>query len=258
MKENENDIEKPIQQEQENCQENRRPVFVDKDPLGAAFFVFFLNRITRRRFEATAKDMVHLLRKCPNMVQRAAGLICRFAMKTPMYAETYTKLCVFIIAKLDKQVARAFRVHLIKECQHHFEDWEGAPTPRAHSAQVITSQEDPEREEKKAQRREEYKALLLFIAHLFLEGLLPAKRIAACAQTLLAKGDETASWAVLQLLQVAGERLERSSLGSPVGAKVLNDIFASVRDVVDRRITCNRLRFLFMDLLELQESCWQK
>ncbi|XP_076069858.1 uncharacterized protein LOC143041728 [Oratosquilla oratoria] len=202
-----------------------------------------------KNFEKLSGQIHVFLEENPATVETAAEIVTVFAMRQQFYARTYSQLCTFLMKKLSKESADAYRTRLGVQCKRLFEVSENLScTGRNPNAEM---------ELNSIKVRKQYVALCSYIANLCLEGIFECRRVALCIKSLLKKGDEASLEAVCALLETAGHKLDQSVKVSPVGTQVVNSIYSLIKEMVEKKLTSNRMRYLLLDIVELRERGWK-
>ncbi|XP_076049559.1 eukaryotic translation initiation factor 4 gamma 1-like [Oratosquilla oratoria] len=211
-----------------------------------------MNKLSAKNFKKISEQIKAFLAKHPGEVGTAAGIIVDFATRQQFYSQTYAQLSKILTESLGREQTKVFKARLLSECQSSFET-------RADNESLdnLPREERAEAELKKIACRKRYVSLCVFIGCLCLENLVLTSRVAYCAQVLLRRKDETSLEAVCALLQGMGKKMDEVAGTSPIAIQEVQKIYSSIKEIVDQRLTCSRLRYLLIDIQELRERNWQ-
>ncbi|XP_076038715.1 uncharacterized protein LOC143023929 [Oratosquilla oratoria] len=180
-------------------------------------FKALMNKLSPKNFDRISQQIAAFIAEHPNTADPAAELIVDFATRQQFYSQTYAQLCKMLTESMGEEIKKVFKTRLVSRCQCLFEPRE--ETEAFCENGNLSNEERAECELKKISCRKRYVALCAFIAHLCLENLIPARRVAYCAQFLLKKRDETSLEAVCALLQAAGHKIDEVAGTSPTGTQ---------------------------------------
>ncbi|XP_076031358.1 uncharacterized protein LOC143019532 [Oratosquilla oratoria] len=221
----------------------------DEEATGLGPLKSLLNKISPKNFEKVSGQICAFLVENPARVETTAGVVTEFAIRQQFYARTYAQLCTLLLKKLPKESANAYRTHLGIQCKRLFEVSE--------NLNIKGKNLNAEQELISIKNRKQYVGLCSYIASLCLEGIFESRRVAVCIRSLLRKGDEGSLEAVCALLETAGQKVDQSVKASPVGTQVVNSIYSSIKEIMEKKLTSSRMRYLLLDIVELRERGWK-
>ena len=191
----------------------------------------------------------------PTLFEKVVELIVSKAQMEPTFCNMYVNFCRCVkerMESVEKGLGEKFLTCLLTRCKGDFEaDREAAFT----EVDELDIPED-EREEKRLILKLRYVGLMRFIGELYQYDMVKAKVMHGCIEDLLNSTEEEKLVCVCKLLQVIGHKLEEYYTMKKKPATFQNFI-ATMRDKSDDTgAYSSRLRFMFKDVIELQENKW--
>ncbi|XP_076365221.1 eukaryotic translation initiation factor 4 gamma 3-like isoform X2 [Tachypleus tridentatus] len=226
-----------------------------------------LNKLTPQKFQMLATQVLELEIDTEERLKGVIDLVFQKAIQEPAFSVTYANLCktlvLFQVTSPDGQQVK-FKKLLLVKCQHEFEKDIDADINKAEYLKKI---EEAETEEKKKQLREELEEVekkakrqslgnIRFIGELFKLSMLTPKIMDSCIQKLLSQKDEDSLECLCRLLTTVGKELEGDRGENKVWSQQMDSYFKNMENIVKKRLTSSRIRFMLQDVIDLRKNNW--
>ncbi|XP_013779883.1 eukaryotic translation initiation factor 4 gamma 3-like [Limulus polyphemus] len=226
-----------------------------------------LNKLTPQMFQPLVRKIFELQIDTEDRLIGVIDLVFQKAIDEPSFSVTYANLCknlasIQVSSGTGHQVK--FSKLLLIKCQQEFEkdvdDYVNKNEYMKKMKEAETEeekkqlQEDLEEEEKKAKRRS--LGNIRFIGELFKQNMLTPKIMDGCIQRLLRQGDEDSLECLCRLLTTVGKDLEGEKGKNKIWTQQMDNYCLTMRDIIKKKLTCPRIRFMLQDVLELRQKNW--
>ncbi|XP_076320360.1 eukaryotic translation initiation factor 4 gamma 3-like [Tachypleus tridentatus] len=226
-----------------------------------------LNKLTPQMFQTLVGKIFDLQIDTEDRLIGVIDLVFQKAIDEPNFSVTYANLCKNLasiqVPSATGQQVKFSKLLLIK-CQQEFEkDVEDYVNKNEYLRKMKEAeteeekkqlQDDLEEEEKKAKRRS--LGNIRFIGELFKQNMLTPKIMDGCIQRLLRQGDEDSLECLCRLLTTVGKDLEGEKGKNKIWTQQMDNYCVAMKDIVNRKLTCSRIRFMLQDVLELRQKNW--
>nr|CAH0110271.1 unnamed protein product [Daphnia galeata] len=202
-----------------------------------------------------------------NNEERLAGVITQFfekALSEPCFAPIYARMCQALSQKAvysstDPQKSVSFRTLLLAHCKNEF-DKDSAELVGLEDKRIQIR--SAETEESKKQLTNELQDLLdrnrrkvlgniTFIGELFRVGTISDIVIHQCIRRLLKAPDDEQMENLCLLMKTVGKEFD-----TIINSEAMNSYFRTLEWITVEKKSCNRIRFMVMDLSELRSRRW--
>ncbi|XP_067140206.1 eukaryotic translation initiation factor 4 gamma 3-like isoform X2 [Centruroides vittatus] len=230
-----------------------------------------LNKLTPQKFQTLVEQVKQLPIDNEERLKCVINLIFEKAIDEPNFSVPYANMCKHIaMSKLNvntgNEKSTNFRKALLTKCQAEFERDNNDEINYKNRLQLIENaetgekkkqlKEELEEEERKSRRRS--LGNIKFIGELFKLHMLTASIMHECLKKLLHRGDEDSLECLCRLLTTIGKELdtEKKSANTNKPSSLINSYFESMKEIVERRTTTSRVRFMLQDVIELRGNNW--
>jgi len=215
-----------------------------------------LNKVSFENYED--QDYIQKIVKCCFSTLEYTELLvdCLYikAITEPRFSVVYASLCVKLSQiKPGYEVTKDnnFKKILIKRCQYEFENKQRPPPIPENGS----PQEKLDLEEKGNKIRARNDGAVIFIGELFLRQMLSERVMFLCLKTLLTQEPEKSEPGDLEnfckLLSTIGKNLD-----VPKCMNAMNKYFELISQLSKNKQLSPRIRFLFMDVIDLRKRQW--
>ena len=245
--------------------------------------LLLLNKLTPTTFPKLAPQLVELIIATKSLLVEGLKLLITKAQQEPHFCPMYAQVCLTLSETPlpfvnEKKLGKTLKKLLLEECQHEFE-----VTTETKIKQAIDGMLDPSDEEEKRYRtnlvKRNYLGHMTFIGEIYKADLCSIKVMLMCLPVLLTGEvhmddddneidddniDEEKVECFVKLMTTIGLRLEEEAITQEQAGK--SDYMDKLVKIWDRvtflakgdgtEIVSNRIKFMFLDLLELRENDW--
>ncbi|XP_071034158.1 eukaryotic translation initiation factor 4 gamma 1 isoform X2 [Parasteatoda tepidariorum] len=224
-----------------------------------------LNKLTPQKFETLLTQVKNLNIDTEEKLCTVIDLIFEKAVDEPNFSVPYANMCKHLalikVPTKNKNYVN-FRKVLLTKCQKEFE--QDRSDELKHEERVKALEEtDPEKKKELEQemydedKKVRYRQLgnIRFLGELFKLGMLTEPILHKCIKILISRGDEVSLECLSQLLKTTGKELDyRRVKGSR--ESMMDGYFTQMQNIVDKRLTGFRVRFVLQDVIDLKRNGW--
>ncbi|XP_013777285.1 eukaryotic translation initiation factor 4 gamma 3-like [Limulus polyphemus] len=201
-----------------------------------------LNKLTPQKFQTLVSQVLELDIDTEERLKGVIDLVFQKAIQEPAFSVTYANLCktlaVCHVTSSDGQQVK-FKKLLLVKCQQEFEKDIDADINKSEYL-------------KKIEEAETFR----FIGELFKLSMLTPKIMDSCIHKLLSQQDEDSLECLCRLLTTVGKELEGDRGKNKVWTQQMDNYFKTMENIVKKRLTSSRIRFMLQDVIDLRKNNW--
>ncbi|XP_053200932.1 eukaryotic translation initiation factor 4 gamma 3-like isoform X2 [Panonychus citri] len=241
-----------------------------------------LNKLTPQKYDDLIRQVDALSIDSADRLNKVLELIFDKAVDEPAFCTDYAKLCKHISLaekakksnddkdksseKDDKTKEKQFRGLLLTKCQNEFESDIYKDVNIEERLQEIETISDPEKkkiaklelDEDKRKARKRTLGIIKFIGELYMFDMLRVAIMDSCIAKLLKASDDESLELLCTLLRTVGAKWEQDSAKKPpIQGSAILYWFNMLREIVQKRLTSSRVRFMIQDVLDMKQAGWK-
>ncbi|XP_059476758.1 eukaryotic translation initiation factor 4 gamma 1-like [Neocloeon triangulifer] len=226
-----------------------------------------LNKITPEKFDKLMGQVKEMKIDTMEKLDGVINLIFLKAIDEPSFSHVYAKMChelscyVKLRTELEGQETLvSFKKLLITRCQQEFEKQNKNEVEDKKKEEMVKKIEEATGDSKKElemelaemerKKRVRYVGVNRFIAELYQRSLLTDAIMLRCILELLSDRGEESLECMCKILTTIGKDLTDKGVE-------LKEPFAQIKQLVDKKVTSTRIRFMMQDVVELRDSGWK-
>ena len=232
-----------------------------------------LNKLTPQKYEKLILQIDQLTIDTEERSTKIIELIFDKAVEEPAFCVFYAQLCRYISKIKEKSGDGEEKVEirdnnlrklLLSRCQREFESDMYKEIDIETRLKEIEETEDLEKrksletelDEDKRKARKRQLGIIKFIGDLYTFNMIQPRIMIDCIKKLISERDEDSLECLCTLLRSIGGKLESTLCGreNPID---LTEYISTLEDIVNKRETTARVRFMIQDILDMRKDGWK-
>ena len=245
-----------------------------------------LNKLTPQKFEVLVKQFQELPIVTKETMESSMELVFEKAVGEPAFSVAYAQMCHHLSQReipVEGGEKVKFRTILIRRVQKEFDkdymkDVDLALKKKSVNMELSKDERDKAKHEFEMQERKARQRSLgniRFIGELYNLQLLTVNDMHDCVNKLITKTDKESLEGLCQLITTVGSQFEKETnlimLNQKEGkiskenqrkkypsVRPITDYFNKMHDIINKKATSSRVRFLMQDVIDLRKASWKK
>ena len=245
-----------------------------------------LNKLTPQKFEVLVKQFQELPIVTKETMESSMELVFEKAVGEPAFSVAYAQMCHHLSQReipVEGGEKVKFRTILIRRVQKEFDkdymkDVDLALKKKSVNMELSKDERDKAKHEFEMQERKARQRSLgniRFIGELYNLQLLTVNDMHDCVNKLITKTDKESLEGLCQLITTVGSQFEKETnlimLNQKEGkiskenqrkkypsVRPITDYFNKMHNIINKKATSSRVRFLMQDVIDLRKASWKK